>query len=264
MRRLGIIPPLYMVFDGEEPWSATEPQRWRQCCHQRYIDWRSCVSRLLHRPALVSKIQCSPFGICLGAPHGIASVGCRTDTGLWVGMVFQKTPGFKYQWVLYSVGNLVILNSIAFRARACELHDFTPTLYSYSTPGCWHVSAAAILVTASMLTMLLKLIKPCFHAAMLLTLLWLLLQLTLLLQPVTDPAATACCCSLSLDQTVEIHLVSYRGVSFTAFPVFAQSLEKLHVVALVVLKRSFKRVGERERGREGERARGRGWGLSQI
>ena len=56
-----------------------------------------------------------------------------------------------------------------------------------------------------MLTMLLKLIKPCFHAAMLLTLLWLLLQLTLLLQPVADPAATACCCSLSLDQTVEIH-----------------------------------------------------------
>ena len=40
---------------------------------------------------------------------------------------------------------------------------------------------------------------------MLLTLLWLLLQLTLLLQPVADPAATACCCSLSLDQTVEIH-----------------------------------------------------------
>ena len=32
----------------------------------------------------------------------------------------------------------------------------------------------------------------------------------------------------------------HRGVSFTAFTVFAQSLEKLHVVALAVLKKSFK------------------------
>ena len=26
-------------------------------------------------------MQCTPFGICLGAPHGIASVGCWTGTG---------------------------------------------------------------------------------------------------------------------------------------------------------------------------------------
>ena len=29
------------------------------------------------------KIQCTPFRICLGVPHGIASVGCWTGIGFW-------------------------------------------------------------------------------------------------------------------------------------------------------------------------------------
>ena len=33
-----------------------------------------------------------PFGICLDAPHGIASVGCRTDTGFLTGTITQWTP----------------------------------------------------------------------------------------------------------------------------------------------------------------------------
>ena len=35
------------------------------------------------------KIQRPPSGICLGAPHGIASVGCRTDTGFLTGTVIK-------------------------------------------------------------------------------------------------------------------------------------------------------------------------------
>ena len=38
-----------------------------------------------------------PFGICLGVPHGIASVGCWTGIGFWTGMSFVAP------WFIFSI-----------------------------------------------------------------------------------------------------------------------------------------------------------------
>ena len=50
---------------------------------------RECpMSEMVPQMTFLFKIQCPPFGICLGVPHGIASVGCWTGIGFWTGMSF--------------------------------------------------------------------------------------------------------------------------------------------------------------------------------
>jgi len=44
------------------------------------LEWQLAIDNLVLGTFLF-EIQCPPFGICLGAPYGIASVGGWTGTG---------------------------------------------------------------------------------------------------------------------------------------------------------------------------------------
>ena len=52
-------------------------------------------------------MQCTPFGICLGAPRGIASVGCWTGTGFLRSIMQYMHMMYMYQYKRY-VGDLDI------------------------------------------------------------------------------------------------------------------------------------------------------------
>ena len=90
-----------------------------QCPSQPLAAPASCI-RMLHSSC--SKSSAPPFGICLGAPHGIASVGCCPPNFLPISSqpLPNVLPLLKY-FVLLAVA-LLCWNDSSVRSRPIQIH----------------------------------------------------------------------------------------------------------------------------------------------